>query len=446
MNGHFKIIIRDNFINNDENNYRDLHDLATNLYKLLCSKHCKISLSNLCIVKYYFDVPHINFYVSLTDGLIIYNDETYIRISHLYPEFCAMDNIIINNTNITNNTNIKMVKNKTQNPLEHFPKNQQSMNSTTNFIMSHANTLKEKTNIEPENRQKNISKNKIPKQFQNHIQKNNTFENKLEIISETLNPLNPLKSLQNSIQKQIPKQTQEQTQKQTQEQTQESSQNPHNEENYSLKIRQFRGDKLTFKYMKKDIDSGVLKPENINPMFSLKYMIFKILDSRLAIDFNSDQNIQQEYVLFNELFKECVDNNEDNKNNMDNEEDSDESDIESDSDLDDSKSQNIEIPYKYFYLPVEEKESIAKKYGLNVSEFEDKYINKSNNKIQSINQENSNTIFSESVKSDSNESKSIKPESIKSESIKSDNSNNHKNFGNTDFENNLLSLENYHTF
>ncbi|AEJ34440.1 hypothetical protein MIMI_L204a [Acanthamoeba polyphaga mimivirus] len=198
--------------------------------------------------------------------------------------------------------------------------------------------------------------------------------------------------------------------------------------------------------MKKDIDSGVLKPENINPMFSLKYMIFKILDSRLAIDFNSDQNIQQEYVLFNELFKECVDNNEDNKNNMDNEEDSDESDIESDSDLDDSKSQNIEIPYKYFYLPVEEKESIAKKYGLNVSEFEDKYINKSNNKIQSINQENSNTIFSESVKSDSNESKSIKPESIKSESIKSDNSNNHKNFGNTDFENNLLSLENYHTF
>lgn len=412
MNSYFKIIVKDTFINNNENNYRDLYDLATNLYKLLCSKHCEISLSNLCIVKYYFDVPHINFYLSLMGGLVLYNDEMYIRISHLYPEFCAMDNIIINNTNITNNINIKMINNKIQNQSEHFPKIQQSMNSTTNFVMSHANTLKEETNIESKFRQKNMSKNKIPKKFQNHIQKNNTSKNKLEIVSESLNPLNLSKSLQNP----------------TQETSQEPKKNPHNEENYSLKIRQFRGDKLTFKYMKKDIDSGILKAENINPMFSLKYMIFKILDSRSSIDFNSDQNIQQEHVLFNELFKECIDNNEDNKNDKNNEEDSDESDIESDSDLDDPKSQNIEIPYKYFYLPLDEKESVAKKYGLNVTEFEDKYINKSNNKIQSIKQENSN-----------------ESEPIKSQSIKSDNSNN-KNFGNTDFENNLLSLENYHTF
>ena len=119
------------------------------------------------------------------------------------------------------------------------------------------------------------------------------------------------------------------------------------------KLRVFESDKFSYVSIKRDLEKGALKREDINPCFELKYLIFKVLESRNSIDFTKNDNISTEYELFKILYDEC---NENNQNNC-------------------KPIVKVYIPHNYQYMSKERKEEYARKYKMTLKQFEDKYVN-----------------------------------------------------------------------
>nr|WBF70964.1 hypothetical protein [Megavirus caiporensis] len=117
-------------------------------------------------------------------------------------------------------------------------------------------------------------------------------------------------------------------------------------------LRLFESDKRSYRLIKNDIENGKLKKEDINPYFSDKYMIFKLLETRNCLNLSDDENIKEEYKLFNELYQLADDENTVENNIM----------------------PKIYIPHNYHYMTISQKENHAKNYGLTVQEFENKYL------------------------------------------------------------------------
>ncbi len=129
--------------------------------------------------------------------------------------------------------------------------------------------------------------------------------------------------------------------------------NHDNEPIYENKhLRLFESDKRSYKLIKNDVENGKLKKEDINPYFSDKYMIFKLLETRNCLNLSNDGNIKEEYKLFNELYQ--LDNDENMK--------------------EDNIVPKVYVPHNYHYMTISQKENHAKNYGLTIEEFENKFL------------------------------------------------------------------------
>ena len=126
----------------------------------------------------------------------------------------------------------------------------------------------------------------------------------------------------------------------------------------------FESDKKSYSQMKQDILQGIIKVDNINPSFIYKYHIFKVLETRNAIDFTNNQSIKKEYDIFKELQDECE------KDEC--EEDACAKDTCKPSPM---EKVNIYVPHNYSYMTPDQKEHYAKKYKMSQREFEENYIN-----------------------------------------------------------------------
>ncbi|QGR53774.1 hypothetical protein [Moumouvirus maliensis] len=128
------------------------------------------------------------------------------------------------------------------------------------------------------------------------------------------------------------------------------------EENKDLIL--FKSDKNSYKLIKNDIDKGILDSKDINIFFADKFLVFKLLETRNCLNLLNDDNIKTEYELFKELY-------EPEENII-------------------SEEENIYVPHNYHYISEQEKINHAKKYGMSIEEFENKYVNNSVNPVNNI--------------------------------------------------------------
>lgn len=134
------------------------------------------------------------------------------------------------------------------------------------------------------------------------------------------------------------------------------------------KISIFMSDKKSYTMICNDLKDGIIKIDDIPQFFVLKYEIFKILENRGVINFDTNDNIDDEYDIFKTLFEECSDCVDDPKYVP--------LGIYRDDEFSrKSSNKKIYIPHNYQYMTKEEKEKYAKKYKMTLSQFENKYIN-----------------------------------------------------------------------
>ena len=153
-------------------------------------------------------------------------------------------------------------------------------------------------------------------------------------------------------------------------------QNANNDFFINNKMRIFDSDKKSYIKIKDDINKGILLKENMNPFFMPKYSVFKLLENRNMIDFGSNDNITEEYELFNDLYEVYEDKNDQDDKNDDNK---------------NNQAKSIYIPHNFHYWSEDKKEEYAQKYNLSLAEFENNYVNKSNpteNILDKINEMN----------------------------------------------------------
>lgn len=304
-----------------ENNimYRSWADMLNALYKNLFNSRC--DLSEIRITYYYMDVPVTIFKIGYNKGLVIYNDENYIRAYSISPQHAVVDlaycKIIENNK-----SNMEIIKNP--------------------FL--------DNVNIYENKNSKNVDKNNNSiavdtKETKNNNIRHKTFLEKAKIKTQEKTE----KIAKYNDNKNVKKQ--EETKQQPQENIKELK--LVNDMQPKEKIRIFESDKTCYTKIKHDIEKGSIKIENINPCFKVKYLVFKVLESRNSINFTNNDNINAEFDLFNTLYDEC------NKNSQEK----------------CCSKQKIYIPHNYQYMSNDKKEEYARKYKMTLKQFEDKYIN-----------------------------------------------------------------------
>lgn len=117
-------------------------------------------------------------------------------------------------------------------------------------------------------------------------------------------------------------------------------------------LKDFKQDKELYFHIKNDIDNGSFMYDEIHPQFIDKYQIFRILENRNVLNFESNDNINYEHELFKSLYDEFLED-----------------------ETTDNMKEHVFIPHNYEYMSNDKKEEYAKKYRLTRQEFEDKYIN-----------------------------------------------------------------------
>nr|QZX43313.1 hypothetical protein [Mimivirus sp.] len=80
-------------------------------------------------------------------------------------------------------------------------------------------------------------------------------------------------------------------------------------------------------------------------------MIFKLLETRNCLNLSNDENIKEEYKLFNELYQ-----------------------LDNDDSPEDNIISKVYVPHNYHYMTISQKENHAKNYGLTIEEFENKFL------------------------------------------------------------------------
>lgn len=291
MNSYFKIVCS-NFIESDTDEYYDLNNLFRQLYfKLFHTRN--VNIDDIVIINYYMDIPVARFNICYQHGLIMYNDENRIRVSSICPELSAID---VTANYLSKTTNYRTIDRRS---------------NTTSRYATNAKIANDLINI------KKISEEcSGPKQQWSNPKQ------------EWSNPKQEWSSPKKDI---------------------SDISKPRGE-----KFRIFESDKKSYIQMKNDITRGVLKAEQINPLFVIKYQIFKILESRNSLDVTSNKDIELEYKTFLTLYDICLEDEEK------------------------QDTHKIYVPYNYHYMTDEEKTGYAKKYKLSKHQFEDRYVNNLN--------------------------------------------------------------------
>lgn len=285
-----------------------LEDVILELYYLI--NNTNYNLCSFKIVSYYMYTVFSELHVCFNNGLVLYSDVDKIRISTLFPQFIAMDNIYIR-------------KNK-------FQQNQPFPQTTNENTRSAA-----KTSLNPKKtrRHPGILKNK---QIADQV-KNNEPVKKVDIYFDEEFEL-----------------------KKEKERLDRVNQNRCNEQ-----IKIFESDKKSYTQVKKDISLGILKKSEINPFFSVKFDVFKLLESRKEINFENNNNINSEYEIFNQLYNladssddEIISKNEINGLFLEPNED------------------KVYVPHNFYYYTESQKEEYAKKYKMTLDQFLTNYVSK----------------------------------------------------------------------
>lgn len=278
--------------------YDSLEDAIINIYQLL-NYDTKTDFDNILLNIVYYHNIVTTFYLMYKEGsLFLHNDDNFIKISSMYPQFLSLDNIFkMDKPKLSNNLN----KNNKLNTPQKKSDNHRHQSLLKKSVTPLVNT--KPVNLDADNKVSSTEK---------------SFDENFELLKEK----------------------------------QRCDRINHNKNIEKFKV--FYNDKVAYTLVKNDIETGLLHNDNINPAFVLKYKIFKILESRDNINFNDDDNITEEYNLFNELYDVCLENEE-------------EEEIK--------EIKKIYIPHNYYYMTNDKKEEHAKKYKMTMKEFEDKYIN-----------------------------------------------------------------------
>lgn len=306
----------------------NLQNAVAHIYKSLLSVHSE-EWANIELVHYYMNIPIVTFNVDFEKTLILKNAENKICTTSIYPEFTQFDILLLNKIGKQKYQHKNAIIN--DRPAQILPIVKNNNTGIANKITS-------------EN-----TKNAFHKRFLENIKSNTTEKNK---------PLDI------------------QTIHQNNNQNENNINNP--------KLRLFSSDKKAYYKVKKDIDNGIISAEEINPLFTLKYQILRVIDNRKILNLDNDDNITKEYDIFMEIHDEYL-----NDNNI--------------------ATEKVYIPHNYHYMSKEKKEEHAKKYRMSLRQFEDKYIKctTSDNLIDNHIQNGS----LDSGKSDTNKKKSSVSES-----------------------------------
>lgn len=276
-------------------------DLFPNIFNF------KLDLSGIIIIHYYSDCPVITFYLTFDNGFIMYNEENYIKLSSISPQIAIFD------------TAYKKIIEK---------KSKEIVNRDLIVKCPMIKTNDKKN----DNKRHDVFIEKGNNIAQTFIEQRKDFKKYFDEEFEA---------------------------KKEKERNRKIEENRNNE-----KIKVFESDKKTYLQIKKDIDDGILKKENMNPYFVLKYQLFKLLESRGNINFASNANVKDEYELFMDLYNDCTEDEQEN--------------IKQDAKVFISPDK-VYIPPNYNYMTNEKKEEYARKYKMTLKQFEEKYINNNTN-------------------------------------------------------------------
>lgn len=313
----FKIIHKNNSC--EHTNHTTLNDTIVQLYNILFGSN-EINLIDIQIVCYYMGIPVINFNLGNDNGLILYNDDNYIRICALFPEYNVIDTAYTKfiTSRIRKYPSISDNTNKFQRAA---PIDNNNNNIKTYKYTAPINNIKTSKHTVPVNNNKKYM-----------FDRKNTDRN-----CNTRNSINSKKNVKNGSKL---------------EDINNLSTDDNINYDFSEQIKIFESDKRSYFLIKKDLDDDVLKRDQIHPDFVLKYLIFKVLELREAINFASNSNIDNEFEIFSNLYEEYQKDNEV-----------------------DEPPHKVYIPHNYNYMTPDEKDKYAHKYNMTRQQFENKYIN-----------------------------------------------------------------------
>lgn len=296
----------------------DLRDALGILYSLILDpSNIKKFEDKMKLASYCTSIRLTVFNLKFDGGLILWNDDNYIRVTSLYPEYMVLDLSLGKHYLNVGPIEIPQGDGSTKN-LSLFPK---KINSENKDVFPDQNNFESKKDT---NRHSKI------------------FERALQVNTHK-------KENKNKKQHERPK---NQSIRQNSSINSDDKIPPLVTNNQKLKI--FDSDKRSYIKIKQDLEKNNIDQNDIHPCFVLKYNIFKILEGRKSIDFMSNDNIRKELELFQELYDECDDNSDD----------------ENDKNI----PQKVYIPHNYNFMDDDKKEEYAKKYKMTKKQFEDKYI------------------------------------------------------------------------
>lgn len=361
--------------------YKTMEDLMASLYYSLC--HDNLEMSQYKIMVCYMNVTVSCFNIEWSNGLILKDSENQMKVTSLYPQMGMLEMLLCQSTSYqiqkSDQPNKPAQSHDVSKPTRHRKIFERNKSIHTNQIPTSNNktTCDDKPiyNNKTTCEDKPIYNNKTTCDYK-HICSNKTTcddkhicSNKITCGDETTcddktTCCNKTTCDNKTIEYQVGMKTK------------------HSSEHLNV----FKSDKKSYVQIKRDIDTGIFRRDQIHPLFTIKYQLFQILESRNKINFGSDGNINDEYEIFMDLYNACNEDNDCNDNNKCN---------DHTKCGDHTNKCNIWVPIKYNYMSIQEKIDYAGKYNMTLDEFEKKYVNKTTDEFENYFSENSESIDSE---------------------------------------------------
>lgn len=223
------------------NSNNDLRQIVYHIYSLLINNYAMID--NIVINVTYFDVVTSNFNIKFDQFLYLTNTDSKIKIFDVYPEFACLDLCMVK----------KYIK---------------------NIVLARDTTAPVHTKPTYLSANKSTPITNLPV-VQSY------FGSKPEITPMASLPIKHFKSGPETTNLPIIKPVIEELPKE-------------------LKI--FEADKKAYNRIKLDIQNDKFEYSNIHPQFMEKFCVMEILDNRGVLNFDSDTNTEEEYIVYKQLF------------------------------------------------------------------------------------------------------------------------------------------------
>lgn len=392
-NKYFRYINKNSAIQKRSIKFNNISDLLSNFFKNLFSDNkFNIRIENYIIECFYHDVVVNTFNFYYDNGFILFDQKNFFMISSIFPEYAIFDNMYLSKLSTDNTQTQSSALDipfssfgsfKKFNPLPikdcttlTIPTTAITPTSTVTPItpvtpVTPVTPITPITHVTPVGTSNSFSRK----------DRHQNLKNKFKLLEES----NKSNNLINT------KVKKEKKNKSFDEDFEAKKEKERNERvvsrNKSTKFRVFESDKKSYNQMKKDIEKGLLKKNSIHPFFVIKFDVFEIMEKRNAIKFDNDDNINKEYELFDQLYS-LYDENSDKESGTNCKNSTGGTNGTEDTKSNNSNIINVFVPHNYHYLSNEDKIKHAKKYKLTKEEFEEKYINMTNQKSNDKNNDN----------------------------------------------------------